>query len=55
MVTHIWSPPVTTRDRTLGRVSHSVRHGPGWPMSPLAGLGMGLGRAYNLEISTGSG
>ena len=33
----------------------SVRHGPGWPMGPWAGLGMGLGWAYNLEVSTGSG
>ena len=33
----------------------SVRHGPGWPMGPRAGLGYGLGRALNLGISTGSG
>ena len=33
----------------------SVRHGPGWPMGPWAGLGYGLGRASNLGISTGSG
>ena len=33
----------------------SVRHGPGWPMGPRAGLGYGLGWASNLGISTGSG
>ena len=36
-------------------VATSVRHGPGWPMGPRAGLGYGLGRASNLGISTGSG
>ena len=46
---------VTRQYWTLEVLVGSVRHGPGWPMGPRAGLGYGLGRASNLGISTGSG